>query len=212
MKRDENHFVRQERKASPTDIVLAKCYYPILKELAANQRKMTFGEFVDTAKAAYPNIPEVKSAIPVTTGRRFEFIRLYLKENNLPDLSAWVVNSLNENSDAYLKDFDAEAERQKTTKIDWSQYEGGDWGKYVEAKASISAALKRRSEAEAIKVMGEYWKNYRDKIPNLKNLPLYEISKLYREAVIEGLMEGKDVEAVYEDAYYDLNHSRSAEA
>ena len=60
--------------------------------------------------------------------------------------------------------------------------------------------------------MGEYWKNYRDKIPNLKNLPLYEISKLYREAVIEGLMEGKDVEAVYEDAYYDLNHSRSAEA
>lgn len=148
----------------------------------------------------------------MTTGRRFEFIRLYLKENNLPDLSAWVVNSLNENSDAYLKDFDAEAERQKTTKIDWSQYEGGDWGKYVEAKASISAALKRRSEAEAIKVMGEYWKNYRDKIPNPKKLPLYKISKLYREAVIEGLMEGKDVEVVYEDAYYDLNHSRSAEA
>lgn len=212
MKKDENHFVRQERKVSPTDIVLAKCYYPILKQLAIEQRKMTFGEFVETAKASYPNIPEVQSAIPVTTGRRFEFIRLYLKEKNLPDLSAWVVNSLNENSEAYLRDFDAESERQKTTKVDWSQYGGGDWGKYIEATASITQALKRRSESEAIKVMGEYWKRYRDKIPNPKNLPLFEISKLYREAVIEGLMEGRDVEAVYEDVYFDLNHSRSAES
>ena len=209
---EENHFIRQERKATATDIELARCYFPLLKELAKNGRKVSFKEFVDTAKAAYPNNPAVQSAIPVTTGRRFEFIRIYLKEHNLPDLSAQVTNLASENSDTYSKDFDPQAERDATQLIDWDQYEGGDWGEYIKLNAKMVMALKRRTEPQARKVMADYFATIKDKIPNPKKEPMWKVAGVFREALIEGLKEGRDAEEVFNDVVFDVTESRSADA
>ena len=48
-----NNFLAGRRNPTPTDAVLAKCYYPMLCELAKQKKEMTFKEFVDAAKERY---------------------------------------------------------------------------------------------------------------------------------------------------------------
>jgi hypothetical protein len=89
----------------------------MLCELAKQKKEMTFKEFVDAAKERYPNVEEVQNAIPVSTGRRFEYVRTYTTQHELPDLSAWVVSQAGTNSDDYEADFDPQVERDESSKI-----------------------------------------------------------------------------------------------
>lgn len=206
---EENHFLNGERNVTPTDVKLAQCYYPLLCEIAKGQKVMTFKEFVELAKRRYPSSEEVQNAIPVSTGRRLEFVRTYTKGNGLPDLSAWVVSQAGTNSEAYNADFNPVEEREETTKVNWDDYEG-DWGEYVEKLTKATIKVKRIKEKDALKLMGEHFLKVKDRIPNPKKLPLVEVAKHFRAGVIEGLMEGKEVEEVFNDVIFDMTESRSA--
>ena len=49
-------------------------------------------------------------------------------------------------------------------------------------------------------------------IPNPKKLDYVILVKPFRDPIIEGLMEGKDVEDVFNDVMFDMTESRSAAA
>ena len=49
-------------------------------------------------------------------------------------------------------------------------------------------------------------------IPNPKKLDYVILVKPFRDPIIEGLMEGKDVEEVFNDVIFDMTKSRSAVA
>ena len=87
-------------------MALAIAYYPILVEISARQEMITFDQFVQNAKARHPKDQAVQNIIPVSTGRRFEFLRIFTELNGFPDLSAWVANKAGKNSAAYSADYD----------------------------------------------------------------------------------------------------------
>jgi len=211
---EENHFLNEFRKPTPTDAVLAKHYYPMLCELAKQQKLTTFKEFVNAAKERFPNVEEVQNAIPVSTGRRFEFIRTYTKKYNLPDLSAWVTNQSGLNSTQYLADFNPEAEREATQTIDWDDY-AGEWNDFIGTLQKATIKVKRRKESEAIAIMATHALALRQKIeasiPNPKKLQYSKLVQPFRAPILEGLMEGKDVEDVFDDVIFDMTRSRSAQ-
>lgn len=206
---EENHFLNGERNVTPTDVKLAQCYYPLLCEIAKEQKEITFKELVELAKRRYPSVEEVQNAIPVSTGRRLEFVRTYTKANDLPDLSAWVVSQAGTNSEEYNADFNPAEEREATKSVNWDDYEG-DWGEYVKKLTKATIKVKRIKEKDALKLMGEHFLKVKDRIPNPKKLPLIEVTKHFRAGVIEGLMEGKEVEEVFNDVIFDMTESRSA--
>ena len=211
----ENHFENEERNITDTDVALAKAYFPMLKEQKLTGETITFGDFVAEAKKRYPNDESVQNAIPVSTGRRLEFIRLYTKRYDLPDLSAWEVGAGGENSEAYSADFNPQEERDASLSVDYSEYEG-EWGEYIVELAKRTIKLKRRKEADAVKIMSDYATPLKAKInseiPNPKKLDYVILVKPFRDPIIEGLMEGKDVEDVFNDVIFDMTKSRSAVA
>jgi hypothetical protein len=210
-----NSFLAGRRKPTPTDAVLAKCYYPMLCELAKQKKEMTFKEFVDAAKERYPNVEEVQNAIPVSTGRRFEYVRTYTTQYDLPDLSAWVVSQAGTNSDDYEADFDPQAERDASSKINWDDYEG-HWSEFVEQLTKLTIKIKRRKRDEARKIMAKYAKELRAKIeahiPNPKKLKYATLVTPFADPIIESLMEGNEVEVAFDNVIFDMTQSRSAGA
>ena len=84
MQKEVNNFLKGNRKPTQTDYVLAKAYYPLLINIVKNQQEVTFQQFVENAKSKYTQIKEVQSAIPVTTGRGLEYIRIFTTREKLP--------------------------------------------------------------------------------------------------------------------------------
>jgi len=82
MQKEVNNFLNNNRKPTQTDYVLAKAYYPLLIDIVENQQEVTFQQFVENAKSKYTQIKEVQSAIPVTTGRGLEYIRILQLEKS----------------------------------------------------------------------------------------------------------------------------------
>ena len=94
---------------------------------------LTYKEFNELAKSIYPDIKEIQKAAAINLGRRFEFIRLYLIKNELPDLSAWIVNSQYKSAPVYKNDFDPDDERERSRRTDWDLYPGDpEWGPAVQ--------------------------------------------------------------------------------
>ena len=122
---EENHFLRGDRTLTLTDVRLAKQYGPILIAIAKGQKPKSFRQFIKIAKANYPNSKVISNAIPVSTGRRFEAFRLYLKVYSLRDPSAWITDLAGNNSSEYETDFFAPDERIKSAQFDWSPYVPG---------------------------------------------------------------------------------------
>ena len=116
---EENHFLRGDRKPTITDYVLASHYPYLLMVLAENKQSMSFKDFLKWARASFPEVEKIQKAIPVSTGRRFEFIRIFTKSQGLPDFSVWVVSAKGTHGDAFLEDFDPVKERENSSKIDW---------------------------------------------------------------------------------------------
>ena len=84
MQKEVNNFLKGNRKPMQTDYVLAKAFYPLLIDIVKNQQEVTFQQFVENAKSKYTQIKEVQSAIPVTTGRGLEYIRIFTTREKLP--------------------------------------------------------------------------------------------------------------------------------
>lgn len=72
---EENNFRRDVKKETDTDRLLARHYFPMLKELAKNQNIVTYTQFNLMAKKIFPDVEEVQAAIEISLGRRFEYIR-----------------------------------------------------------------------------------------------------------------------------------------
>lgn len=122
LQNEPNHFLRGERNLTLTDVKLAKLYGPILKNIAKSSQSKSYKQFLIIAKKEYTSNPMVQEAIHVTTGRRFEAFRLYLRQYNLPVLSAWVTDQKDSISLQYTKDFDPLSERNNTLNYNWDLY------------------------------------------------------------------------------------------
>ena len=203
---EKNNFLKDRKKPTETDLALSIAYYPMLVEISARQEKITFDQFVQNAKARYPKDQAVQNAIPVSTGRRFEFIRIFTEPNGFPDLSVWVVNKAGENSTAFNDDYDPEVERENSANTDWSLYQT-EWDAHVAELKKLSIKLKRRKPDEARKLMADFARKMRAKIeasiPNKKKLPYTLLIKPYRPLIMESLMEGKDIELVFDDIIFE---------
>ena len=207
MQKEVNNFLNKNRKPTQTDYVLAKAYYPLLINIVKNQQEVTFQQFVENAKSKYTEIKEVQNAIPVTTGRRLEYIRMFTIKENLPDLSAWIVSKKGTNSEAYLAEFNPVLEREKTAKIDWNSYDE-KWQQYLEKLNKETLILKKRTRNDALELMAKHAKLLEDKIkalvPNPKKLKYFELIEPFREPILQDLMDGKDVEDCFNDAIFDV--------
>ena len=203
---EKNNFLKDRKKPTETDVALAIAYYPMLVEICARQEMITFDQFVQNAKARYPKDQAVQNAIPVSTGRRFEFVRIFMELNGFPDLSAWVVNKAGKNSPAFSADYDPDVERKNSASTDWSLYQS-EWDAHVAELKKLSIKLKRRKPDEARKLMADFARRMRSKIeasiPNKKKLPYTLLIKPYREYILESLMEGKDIGSVFDDTIFD---------
>ena len=203
---EKNNFLKDRKKPTETDVALAIAYYPMLIELSARQEKITFDQFVQNAKARYPKDQAVQNAIAISTGRRFEFVRIFTELNGLPDLSAWVVNKAGKNSTAYTADYDPEVERENSANADWSLYHS-EWDNHVAELKKLAIKLKRRKPEEARKLMADFARKMRAKIeasiPNKKKLPYALLIKPYRSLILESLMEGKDLELAFNDLIFE---------
>jgi len=188
--------------------VLAKAFYPLLIDIVKNQQEVTFQQFVENAKSQYPQIKEVQSAVPVITGRRLEYIRMFTIKENLPDLSAWIVSKKGTNSEAYLAEFNPVLERENTTKIDWNSYDE-KWQQYLEKLNKETLILKKRTEKEALELMAKHAKLLEDKIkalvPNPQKLKYSSLVSIYREPIKQDLIDGKDVDESFDDAIFDVD-------
>ena len=202
---EKNNFLNGRRKPTETDVALAIAYYPMLVEISARQEMITFDQFVQNAKARHPKDQAVQNAIPVSTGRRFEFVRIFTELNGFPDLSAWVVNKARKNSAAHSADYYSDLERENSANTDWSLYQS-EWDAHVAELKKLSIKLKRRKPDEARKLMADFAREMRAKIeasiPNKKKLPYNLIIKPYRELILESLIEGKDIELVFDDIIF----------
>ena len=203
----ENNFFKGWRNPTSVDVVLAEHYYPLLIEVAVKGDLVTFKDFVDMAKARYPEVQDVQAAIPVSTGRRFEFIRLYTREYGLPDLSSWVVNQNGKSSDVYQADFDPAEERRKTQTIDWSQHEG-NWSAYVKSMKEYKPKTKTKplTEKEAQQIIASYYQTVRDDVSSLAGFSLSDL----REQMIAGLIAGNAVEDVFEKTLFSVLSNKSS--
>lgn len=204
-----NHFLNGGRLVTETDAALAIAYYPLLVGLAGRRQTIAFKDFVALAQSTYPDNPAVRNAIPVSTGRRLEFVRVFTVAQGLPDLSAWVTGRGGKNSDTFQKDFDPEEERRRSAEVDWSAYQAA-WEAHAAELRKRAQRITRRSEAEARAMMAEVAMAMRPQIqkviPNPHNRPYVELVTPFREAILQDLMSGLDPQEVFENILIDMGN------
>lgn len=77
---------------------------------------------VNQSKALHPNDPIVQKAIPVSTGRRLDVVRMFTKNAKSPDLTSLVVNKVKgECGDGFTRSFNPEKVRDKFQRHNWSK-------------------------------------------------------------------------------------------
>lgn len=165
-----------------TDIQLASIYYKILIDLAKHKHCLTYGELVERAKQENPNHPAIQNAIPVSTGRRLNVVRLFTTDRNLLDLTCLVISkNLGECGTGFTDQFDPVLAREKAFAFDWSTVNEDFDGFVKHAEISI-IPRKKVKEPQALELMAEYYKI------NKLNLP--SSVREHRELIVELIMAG----------------------
>ena len=164
------------------DIQLAEAYYPILIGLARHKRSLTYGELLDKAKKIYPDKKYVQNAIPVSTGRKLDVVRIFTIERNLPDVTSLIINQNNgECGKAYTDNFDPTQERMKVYSFDWSNV-STEFDMYIAAVEKNAQTKQLIKRPEALEIMAKYYSE------NKKSLP--KSIRKNREEIINLLMKG----------------------
>ncbi|MET1755532.1 hypothetical protein ABVV53_08675 [Novosphingobium sp. RD2P27] len=177
-----------------TDCELAPLFYPLLVNLAQRDKTLTFGEFLTSAQAAHPNNVVLGRAVPLNVARRLEVVRQFTRPRGYPDISCLVVNArTREPGEAW--DGNYELERERIRSFAWESIEE-EFYLEVERQQRNSRPLVRRNREDAKQLMNAYHK---------ANRLVYgpEIIKR-RDALIDLLMKGVDVEDVFEIVAHDL--------
>lgn len=174
------------------DVQLASAYYPILIHLAKHKHCLTYSELVTKAKEMYPLKAVVQRAIPVSTGRKLDVVRLFTAEHELPDLSSLIINKgSGECGVGFTQHFDPVAAREKVFAFDWSTV-STDFDGFIKHTETVIIPRKRLKKPEAVKVMVEFYRQ------NKETLPLSVRDK--RDFIVELLMEGFSAEEAFSQA------------
>ena len=125
-----NKFITGERHITNVDIELAGYYFPVLCDAATNAHLHSYWDVIKEARSRNPITQALENARPISIGRRFEFIRLFTIDFNLPDLTSWSVNSKYMNSREYWADFNPYIERTNSNQINW-EAQKTDWENHL---------------------------------------------------------------------------------
>ena len=200
-----NDAHEQYQNVTIIDLKLASIYYPILRNLAAQKRRLTYGELIETAKGLHPDNPVVQNAIPVGTGRRLEVIRLFAKERGYPDLTSVIINKGSQECGEWVrKRFDPAKLREDVFAFDWSTAttEYNFFIAQVTSEVSEKADAKSKLNPKGVKqpqarnLMYEYYKQHRATLP-----PNIEKKS---DLIVKLLMEGATVQDAFSQALSTL--------
>ncbi len=169
------------------DVQLAAAYYPILIELAKHKHCLTYGELVEKAKELRPELEHVQNAIPVSTGRKLDVVRKFIRDRELPDVTSLIINKGRGECGTGFTDFfaDPEAIREDVYAYDWSEVTT-EFDVYIEDVEKQATPRKRRKKQDALKLMSEHFQLNKNAYPST--------IKKKRETIIVLLMEGFSAE------------------
>jgi hypothetical protein len=182
----------QYLRITPTDVMLASTYYPILVDLAKHKQCVTYGDLVERAKVVYPHRNAVQNAIAVSTGRRLDVVRMFTEKRDLPDLTSLVINKTSsECGSGFTKHFDPVATREKVFAFDWSKV-SQDFEVFVKHSEEVVKPRKKRKESEALEEMAAYYQQHRQTLP--------ASIRQSREVLVARIMEGLSAEEAFHEA------------
>ena len=185
----------ENKKSIPTqaDYELATVYFQILVEIAAQRGRTTYGDLVDAAKDRCPENEVVQNAIPVSTGRRLDIVRLFTKAQSLPDLSSIVVSKQSgECGVGFTRSFDPVTAREEVYNYDWSKVKLEFAGYVADGRKSVmQIKVKKISYDQAAKQMSDYYSS--------KKSELSPEVRLHRDSIIAMIIEGVDVEDAFRE-------------
>ncbi len=174
------------------DVHLASAYYPILVELARHKHCLTYSELVEQAKAKYPDRTVVQKAIPVSTGRRLDVVRLFTSERDLPDLTSLVISKgTGECGVGFTRSFDPVAVREQVFGFDWSEVTL-DFDGFVKQTEKSIVPRKKIKEPQALELMAAYYQAHKETMP----LTI----RRQRELIVELIMEGFSAQDAFSQA------------
>jgi hypothetical protein len=161
----------KSQNLTSTDLELAAAYYPILVELAQQRRCLSYGELLSEAQRRYPDQPVVQRAIPVSTGRRLDVIRLFCAEHNIPNLSALILNKERREAgsgiDQPVDPKDAVDPKETCEAIfayDWSELTL-EFDDYLTLRRRAPTPRKKVSAATARTLMAEHYAVHKMSLP-----------------------------------------------
>ena len=174
------------------DVQLASAYYPILIDLAKHKHCLTYGELVERAKKSYPDNPVVQNALPVSTGRKLDVVRIFTATRELPDVTCLIINKgLGECGSGFTEHFDPVAAREKVYSFDWSAT-SSDFDGFIRHSETSVTPRKRRKTKEALALMSQFYAR------NKANFPSSIIKQ--REFILELLVDGFEAEEAFSEA------------
>ncbi len=176
------------------DVQLAAIYYPILIELARNKRCISYGELISRAKELHPNTEYVQRAIPVSTGRKLDVVRLFTSESGLPDVTSLILNkSMGECGNGVTEHFDPIKLRKEVFAYDWTTV-SDKFDIYIKTaeqkvKTSSKKATEKISRQNAMAMTLQYYKENKANFPS-------SITRR-RDDIIDLILNGYEVEKAY---------------
>lgn len=179
-----SHHMPEESPSLPTqvDLELALAFYAVLVEVARLRQTITYGALVERAKIAFSENETVQNAIPVSVGRRLDFVRAFTGQRQLPDLTSLVVNkSTGECGEGFTRSFNPDDARAQVFAYDWQKVETEFTGEVAAAKER-SKPKKKITEEAASRMMYEYFAANKASLnPSVKN---------FRGQIINAIISG----------------------
>lgn len=165
-----------------TDLELALAFYAVLVDVARRHETLTYGQLVDQAKAAFPGNETVQNAIPVSVGRRLDFVRSFTEKRQLPDLSSLVINkATGECGVGFTRNFNPQEARARVFAHEWQSVSTEFTGAVAAAKER-SKPRRNVTEESAGQLMYAYFNAHKSSLPaSVKN---------HRQEIIRLIMAG----------------------
>ena len=186
-----NHENSQYQNITRLDVLLAKQYAPILLKLAIDKKTTTYAGLIEAARQANPTEVCLFNAIPVSTGRRLDIIKIITAANGLPNLTALVVSSSTDRPGA-LGPQDP-AVLSQVMSFDWQQVELSfdEVTKFVGERDEKKQQHKRKimKPEEARNIMAAFFKENKSVLP-------HDI-KMYRDEIIGLIRNGMEAEQAF---------------
>lgn len=178
------------------DLQSAARFYPILIQLAKQNKTVTYGELCQLTHEQYSDWEQINSIIPVRCGRVLGVIGQFLQDRNLPFLQALVLNQSKQDScgDGIEQVMDTAIARQEVFDFNWEDI-SGSFDLYIEQTEELVTRPKKKPQPlmswdEAHKLMFSYYKEHKASLPR-------QISD-HRDALTRQIQDGKAAEEVFE--------------